>query len=128
MTLPLILCALAALFIFYIGPQLSKFRAITGIDEQLNGGELTRLQKFELVILGLKTPFINTLALVFSFLSTESSSLMQANFDKFIPHEYAELIASGLWLLSLWSHFSGLNAAAAMPPVPAPESPPSSKV
>lgn len=122
MTPPIILCAIVALFIFYIGPQLSKFRSITGIGKQLKDGELSRLQKFQLMILGLKTPFINTLALIFSFLSTESSSLMQVDFDKFISHEYAELIASGLWVLSLWSHFSGLNAAAAMPPA-APKPP-----
>lgn len=120
MIIPIVLSFIAGAAIFIVVPQLAKFRATTGIDQKLANGDLTFPQKLWLMILGLKTPFINTLTVFFSFMLAESDKLMGFGWDKFISKEHAAWVAMGLWALSLWSHFQGLNAAAAMPPVTAP--------
>jgi hypothetical protein len=128
MRVTILLCIFITAFIFYIGPQLAKFRSVTGITKKLDDDRISLAQKAWLMMLGLKTPFVNTLAMLFSFLATEGDSLRAFNWEQFISHEHAVWVATGLWVVSLWTHFSGLNAAAAMSPINAPSLPVPPKV
>jgi len=131
MTPFLIFIAVAAL-IFYIAPQYMKLRAALGIP-QLIQSNLPLLHKVELMLFGLKTPFLNTLALVWTFIMTEGDELRGFDWGQFMSHEHAVWVSAALWAAGLWSHFSGLNAAAAtVPAIPAlpaalPEAPPAPK-
>ena len=120
MTLPILLILIVGTVIFFVVPQLAKFRATLGIPQTLESGALTILQKIGLLLLGLKTPFLNTLALVWTFILTEGDELRGFAWEQFMSHEHAVWVATGLWAASIWSHFTGLNAAAATPPVIAP--------
>lgn len=124
---PIVICGIIGLFIFYIGPRLSKFRKTLGIDKQLASGELSFWQKLKLKTLGLKTPFLTALGTIFSFMVAESDQLAGYGFDRFAGKETAALLSAVFWLLSLWSHFSGLQHAADMPPAIPPRLPPSPK-
>ena len=106
-----------AVVIFFVVPQLSVFRATLGINHDLKSAGLTVLQKLSLMVLGLKTPFINTITLVWSFVLAEGNSLGGFAWEQLVSHEHAVWIACGLWMASLWAHFTGLNTAAASPPV-----------
>jgi len=116
MRIAILLFIIAAGVIFYVGPQLTKFRFVTGITKTLEDDGISYAAKSWLMMLGLKTPFVNTIVMLFSFLVTEGDSLRAFNWEQFISHEHAVWVATSLWALSLWTHFSGLNAAAAMPP------------
>ncbi len=113
----LILIFLVGLFLFFVGPQLSKFRATVGIDAQLKSGLLKFHQRFWLMIFGLKTPFLNSLTVGWTFIISENDKLASFNWEQFISHEHAVWLTASLWLASIWAHFQGLNAAAAMTPV-----------
>lgn len=126
--LPLIIIALLFVVFFFVVPQLVKFRATTGIDQKLVSDELPVLQKIWLMMLGLKTPFLTTLSTLFSFVTTEGDKLVGFGWDQFMSHEHAAMVSAGLWFATLWAHFSGLNAAAALPPVAVPASPAAPKV
>lgn len=118
---PWIIIAVLLVILFFIVPQLSKFRATTGIDQKLADSELSIAQKIWLAILGLKTPFLATLSTLWSFFTTEGDKLVGFGWDKFMSAEHAAMVSAGLWLATLWAHFSGLNVAAAMPPVTPPK-------
>lgn len=115
--IPWIIVVLLAVILFVIVPQLSQFRAITGIDKRLASGELSILQKIWLMVLGLKTPFLVSLSTFWSFIMAEGDKLMGFGWDKIMSAEHAAMVTAGLWFATLWAHFQGLNAAAAMPPV-----------
>ena len=119
MDYPWIFVILVAVVFLFVAPQLSKFRSITGIDAKLASGDLTILQKSLYTMLGLKTPLLHTLTVLFTFITTESDKLIGFGWDQFISKEHAALVTAALWMATLWAHFSGLNTAAAMPPVPA---------
>jgi hypothetical protein len=106
--------------IFFVVPQLSKFRATLGINAALKSKGLTILQKLGLMVLGLKTPFINTITLAWSFILAEGGNLGGFAWEQIVSHEHAVWIAFALWCASLWAHFTGLNTAAASPPVIGP--------
>ncbi len=118
--------------IFYVVPQYMKLRAALGIP-QLIASNLPVLQKIELLLLGLKTPFLNTAAIMWTFVITEGDELRGFAWEQVMSHEHAVWVATGLWAAGLWSHFSGINAAAATVPVIAslpaalPEAPPAPK-
>lgn len=103
--------------IFFIVPQITKFRATLGINKTLESGTLSFFDGVKLRLLGFKTPILNTLAMVWSFIIAEGDSLGGVAWERIVSHEHATWIAIGLWGVSLWSHFSGLNAAAASTPV-----------
>jgi hypothetical protein len=109
-----------AIIIFFVGPQFAKFRATLGINAALGSRGLTVLQKLGLLVLGLKTPFINTITLAWSFVLAEGNSLGGFAWEQLVSHEHAVWIAFALWCASLWAHFTGLNTAAASPPVIGP--------
>ena len=116
----LFLVLIVAFVGFFVAPQLSKFRATLGINAALRAKSLTVLQQLGLQVLGLKTPFINTITLVWSFVLAEGSNLGGFAWETIVSHENAMWIAFGLWCASLWAHFTGLNTAAASPPVIGP--------
>jgi hypothetical protein len=129
MTVPILLILIIGVVIFFAAPQLAKFRATLGIPAAVQSEATTLLQKIWLLTLGLKTPFLNTLALVWSFILAEGESLRGFAWEQFVSHEHAVWIAIGLWGESLWAHFTGINTAAATPPVivPLPSAIPSRK-
>jgi hypothetical protein len=120
MTTVVLLVLITGVVIFFVSPQLAKFRATLGINAALESEALTVLDKIGLMLLGLKTPFLNTLALIWSFILAEGNSLMGFSWEQIVSHEHAVWIACSLWFASLWAHFTGLNAAAASPPVISP--------
>jgi uncharacterized membrane protein len=115
--LPFILVGLTLVVIFYIVPQLSKFRATTGIDKELKSSSVSIIQKIWLMMLGLKTPFLMTVSTVFSFVITESDQLAAFSWTQFMSVEHAAMVSAALWFATLYAHFSGLNSAASIPPV-----------
>ena len=118
---PVILIILVTCVVFlFVAPQLAKFRATLGINKALEAGALTEFQRVQLMLLGLKTPFLNTITLAWSFILAEGGSLQGFAWEQFVSHEHAVWIAFGLWAASLWAHFTGLNTAAASPPVIGP--------
>jgi len=128
MTLPwipiVIIFGLGVMF-FYVGPQIEKFRQTLGVPDQLKSGNLSILQKIQLTLLGLKTPLLATLATGWSFIAQNGDQLAGFGWEKFMTAEHAAWVQAGLWLATLWAHFSGINTVAAMPPaVPAPPAPP----
>jgi hypothetical protein len=120
MTMPLILC-LAAVTIFFISPQLKKFRATLGINQKLASGGLTAWQKTKLLALGMETPLLSSLTVAFTFIATEGDRLMTFGWGEFMSKEHAAMVTAALWFATLWAHFSGLNTAASMPPAPGME-------
>jgi hypothetical protein len=120
MSLLILLILVFGVMIFFMIPQRAKFRATLGIPQTLESGGLSLLQKLKLLALGLKTPFLNTLTLFWTFLMTEGDELRGFAWDQIMTHEHAVWVATCLWFASIWSHFGGLNAAAATPPVVAP--------
>lgn len=120
MTLPILLILIVASVILFVSPQLAKFRATLGINKALDAGGLTLLQKVWLGLLGLKTPFLSTISLLWSFMLAEGDQLRGFAWDTIVSHEHAVWISFTLWIATLWSHFSGLQAAAATPPVVTP--------
>jgi hypothetical protein len=123
-TIQFFLILLAAAFIFLIIPGLTKFRKTLGIPQILSSDSLSFVEKIWLFMLGLKTPLLSTLSVLWSFVMTEGESLMGFAWEKFMTHEHAVYVTCGLWFATLWSHFSGLNAAAAATPVSPPPAPP----
>jgi len=117
MPFPLFLTLVACMVFFFIIPQLAKFRATLGIDRALVSNTNSFWRKARLSIIGLRTPFINTIAICWSFILAEGDSLRGFAWETILSHEQAAWIAFGLWAASLWAHFSGLNAAAATPPI-----------
>ena len=120
MTVAVFIILVVFFIVFFVAPQLAKFRATLGINHLLGSKCLTVMQKLGLMVLGLKTPFINTITLVWSFILAEGSSLGGFSWEQIVSHEHAVWIAFGLWVASLWAHFTGLNTAAASPPVIGP--------
>ncbi len=117
----LIILGLAAVTIFFVSPQLKKFRETLGINQKLASGGLTAWQKTKLMLLGMKTPFLTTLAVAFTLITTEGDQLMTFAWDKFMSQDHAAMVTAGLWMATLWAHFSGIIPAAAMPPAPGME-------
>ena len=97
MTVPILLILIIGVVIFFAAPQLAKFRATLGIPAAVQSEATTLLQKIWLLTLGLKTPFLNTLALVWSFILAEGESLRGFAWEQFVSHEHAVWIAIGLW-------------------------------
>ncbi|MGA7657603.1 MAG: hypothetical protein WCA96_12600 [Methylocella sp.] len=120
MTIPILLILIVGVILFFVAPQLAKLRATLGVPAAVSSDATTILQKIWLLTLGLKTPFLNTLALVWSFILAEGDSLKGFAWEQFVSHEHAVWIAMSLWFASLWAHFTGINTAAATPPVIAP--------
>jgi hypothetical protein len=120
MTLPIFPILVTAVVLFFVVPQLAKFRATLGVPTVLSSDTLTILQRIGLLLLGLKAPFLNTLALAWSFILAEGGDLSGFAWESIVSHEHAAWIAFGLWATSLWAHFTGLNTAAATPPVITP--------
>jgi hypothetical protein len=120
MNVPILLILVLAVILFFVVPQLAKFRATLGINYLLASKGLTVLQKIGLMILGLKTPFLNTITLAWSFVLAEGGNLGGFAWETIVSHEHAMWIAFALWCASLWAHFTGLNTAAASPPVIGP--------
>jgi hypothetical protein len=120
MGIPVLIILISAVIVFFVLPQLAKFRATIGIDTALKSGAFSLVQKLSLIVLGLKTPFLNTLAFVWIFLITEGDDLRSYAWEQIMSHEHAVWVITGLWAAGIWSHFSGLQAAAATPPVVTP--------
>jgi hypothetical protein len=119
----LIVC-LAAGTIFFIWPQLWKLWQTLGIhDKIVSGKDVPFWTKFHLMTLGMKTPVISALTICWTFVSTESDQLLGFDWSDVLTKEHAAMVTTGLWLLTLWAHFSGLNTAAAIVPVPGQEHP-----
>lgn len=116
MSIVLVMIA-AGIVIFFVVPQLVKLHATLGTGDQLGSGALSFFEKIKLRLFGLKTPILNTLAMAWSFMLTESDSIAGVAWEKIISAEHAAWVAMGLWGISLWSHFNGLNTAAETPPV-----------
>jgi hypothetical protein len=119
MTVPVLIVLVTLVVVFFVSPQLAKFRATLGISQNLASGTLTILQKISMRALGLKTPFLNTLAFAWTFIATEGDNLRGFAWESIVSHEHAAWIAFGLWAAGIWSHFQGLNAAAAAVPMDA---------
>jgi hypothetical protein len=117
----LIILSLAAVTIFFVSPQLKKFRETLGINQKLASGGLTAWQKTKLMLLGMKTPVLTTMTVAFTFITTEGDRLMTFEWGAFMSAEHAAMVTAGLWMATLWAHFSGIITAAAMPPAPGME-------
>lgn len=111
--------AVILLLAFFVAlwTKLQRMRASVGISAQAAAPGLTPLQRFRLCLLGLKTPICSTLGTFFLFVSTERASLQAFNWDAFISHDKAVLLGFFFWAVGLWTHFTGLQQVAAMPPV-----------
>jgi hypothetical protein len=120
MSFMIIIVAIIAIMIFFVMPQVAKFRATLGIDAMIEARSTSFLSALRLRILGLKTPIINSIAMAWSFFLAEGTNLSGFAWEQIVSREHAIWIAMALWFGSLWSHFSGLNAAAATPPVISP--------
>ncbi|MDD5277714.1 MAG: hypothetical protein PHR16_16730 [Methylovulum sp.] len=124
----LALLAISVLFAFFaaLWKKLQAMRAAIGIPAQAAAPGLTGLQKIWLWLLGLKTPICSTLGTIFLFVSTENNALKSFNWDAFLSHDKAVILGFIFWAVGLWTHFTGLQQVAAMPPVN-PPAPPAGK-
>lgn len=128
MKIAIIAIAIILLSVFFVSlwTKLQTMRASVGIPAQAAAPGLTPLQKIWLWLLGLKTPICSTFGTFFLFVSTENSALKAFNWDAFISHDKAVLLGFFFWAVGLWTHFTGLQQVAAMPPVN-PPAPPAGK-
>jgi hypothetical protein len=117
----LIILGLTALTIFFIAPQLSRLRETLGVNRKLESGTLSIMERIKLWTLGMKTPLLSGFTIAFTFITTESDQLMGFAWGEFLSKEHAAMITAGLWFATLWAHFSGLNTAAAIIPMPGKE-------
>jgi hypothetical protein len=117
----LIILSLTALTIFFIAPQLSRLRDTLGVNRKLESGTLSFMDRVKLWTLGMKTPLLSGLTVAFTFITTESDQLIGFTWADFLTKEHAAMVTAGLWFLTLWAHFSGLNTAAAIIPIPGKE-------
>ncbi len=124
----LALLVFSVLFAFFavLWKKLQAMRAAVGIPAQAAAPGLTSLQKIWLWLLGLKTPICSTLGTIFLFVSTENAALKSFNWDAFLSHDKAVILGFIFWAVGLWTHFTGLQQVAAMPPVN-PPAPPAGK-
>lgn len=120
MLVPILLIILIGIVFFFVIPQLTKFRATLGINKILECKSLPFFQKLKLRFLGMKTPIVNGVAASWSFFLAEGGSLSGYSWDRLVSAEHAIWITFGLFVMSIWAHFKGLNTAAATPPVLTP--------
>jgi hypothetical protein len=118
MQVPILIILMILMVMFFIVPQLSKLRTTLGIQKILDSGAaLGFWNRAGLYALGLKTPVLNTLAFVWTFVLTEGDSLRSFGWEQIMSHDHAVWVATGLWAAGVWSHFSGMQTAAASMPV-----------
>jgi hypothetical protein len=119
--LPFVFGVSAVTLAVFFAREWATMRKTVDIPGQAAAPGLTLFQRAQLLVLGLKTPVFGTVATFFSFVATENDQLKGFQWEQFISHDKAVLLSTFFWLVSLWSHFSGLKQVAAMPPVNPPK-------
>jgi hypothetical protein len=120
MAIPIVIIMGIGMLIFIIYHGIRNVRATLGIPQKLRAGGLTVWQSLQLSFFGLKTPILDTLATGWTFVVIEGDQLNGFSWEQIMSREHAAWVAAGLWVAKAWSHFSGLQIAAATPPVISP--------